>query len=68
VSHIKYTVLTYLGGAITSGGAPHDFDRPVESEEKVTYGGAEWIVDHVDEEAEPPAVWLRPVGEGDLPV
>jgi hypothetical protein len=68
VSHIKYTVFTYSGDEITSGGAPHDFDGPLESERKVTYGDAEWIVDHVDEEPDPPAVWLRPVSEGDLSV
>ena len=68
VSHIKYTVFTYSGDDITSGGAPHDFDGPLESEQVVTYGDAEWIVDHVDEEPDPPAVWLRPVSEGDLPV
>ena len=68
VSHINYTVFTYSGDEITSGGAPHEFDGPLESEQKVTYGDAEWIVDHVDEEPDPPAVWLRPVSEGDLPV
>ena len=68
VLHIKYTVFTYSGDAVTSDGAPHDFDGPLESEQKVSYGDAEWIVDHVDEEADPPAVWLRPVSEGDLPV
>ena len=40
----------------------------IESEQKVAYEDAVWIVDHVDEEADPPAVWLRPVSEGDLPV
>jgi hypothetical protein len=68
VLHIKYTVFMYLGDAIGSRGAPHDFDSPLESEQKVPYGDADWIVDHVDEEADPPAVWLRPVSEGDLPV
>jgi hypothetical protein len=68
VSHIKYTVFTYSGDEITSGGAPHDFDGPLESEQEVIYGDDEWIVDHVDEEPDPPAVWLRPVSEGDLPV
>ena len=68
VLHIKYTVFTYSGDAIGSGGSPHDFDSPLESEQKVAYGDAEWIVDHVDEEADPPAVWLRPVSEGDLPI
>ena len=68
MSLIKYTVFTYSGDEITSGGAPHDFDGPLESEQKVSYGETEWIVDHVDEEADPPAVWLRPVSEGDLPV
>ena len=68
VLHIKYTVFTYSGDEITSGGAPHEFDSPVESEQKVAYEDAVWIVDHVDEEADPPAVWLRPVSEGDLPV
>ena len=67
VLHIKYTVFTYSGDEITPGGA-HEFDSPVESEQKVAYGDAEWIVDHVDEEHDPPAVWLRPVSEGDLPV
>jgi hypothetical protein len=64
---MRYTVFTYSRDAIT-GGAPQDFDEPLEVEQKVTYGDAEWIVDHVDEDANPPAVWLRPVSEGDLPV
>jgi hypothetical protein len=68
VTHIKYVVFTYTGDDITGGGAPHDFDAPLVSEQKVTYGQTEWFVDHVDEAAEPPAVWLRPVSEGDLPM
>jgi hypothetical protein len=67
VSHIQYTVFTYAGD-VTSDGAPHDFDGSLESEQKVMYGDAEWIVDHLDDEADPPAVWLRPVSEGDLPI
>jgi hypothetical protein len=68
VLHIKYTVFTHSGDEVTSGGAPHDFDRSLQSEQKVAYGDAQWIVDHVDEESAPPAVWLRPVSQGDLPV
>jgi len=68
VSRIKYTVFTYSAGDITGGGALHDFDGPLVAEQSITYGDTEWVVDHVDEEADPPAVWLRPVSEGDLPV
>ena len=65
---MKYAVFTYSGDEITSGGAPHDFGGPLESEQEVICGDAQWIVDHVDGGADPPAVWLRPVSEGDLPV
>jgi hypothetical protein len=68
VSHIKYAVFTYTGGDVTSGGAPHDFDGSLAAEQRVTYGDTEWVVDHLDEDADPPAVWLRPVNEGDLPM
>jgi hypothetical protein len=67
VSHIKYTVFTYSGRDI-GGGAPHDFDGPLAADQPVTYGDTDWVVDHVDNDADPPAVWLRPVSEGDLPV
>lgn len=67
MSRIKYTVFTYSGRDI-AGGAPHDFDGPLAADQPVTYGDTDWVVDHVDEDADPPAVWLRPVSEGDLPV
>jgi hypothetical protein len=65
---MKYAVFTYSGDDITGGGALHDFDEALVAERRVTYGDTEWIVDHVDQEADPPAVWLRPVSEGDLPL
>lgn len=68
MTNIQYAVFTYTGDEVTSGGAPYEFDAPPVSEQKVTYGETEWVVDHVDDEAEPPAVWLRPVSEGDLPM
>ena len=66
VAHQVHGLHVLQGDAIGSGGWPHDFDSPLESEQKLAYGDTEWIVDHVDEEADPPAVWFRPVSEGDL--
>ena len=65
VLHIKHTVFTYSGDEITSGGA-HEFDSPVESEQKVATGtpSGSWIT---WTKRPTPAVWLRPVREGDLP-
>ena len=70
MSHIRYAVFTYSpDGSTTAGGALHAFEgSPLRSDQTVSYGDSEWIVDHVDEHADPPAVWLRPVSEGDLPL
>jgi hypothetical protein len=70
VPHMRYTVFTYsAGGTTTPGGSLHDFEEsPLRTDQTVSYGDSEWIVDHVDENASPPAVWLRPVSEGDLPL
>jgi hypothetical protein len=35
---VKYAVFTYSGDEITSGGAPHDFGGPLESEQEVIMG------------------------------